>query len=389
MDTLPVRGAGEAVSNIGNLLIVGGGIAGTSLAVALRESGISTEIVELNPSWTALGMGIALTSPTLRALHTLGLLERCMEAGWSVTKIGRIDPTTGEVAYVGEAPRLAGLEHPASLGIMRPMFHQILAEAASAAGARVRLGVTLASLRQTLESVEVAFTDGTSGSYDLVIGADGIDSTVRELVWGPDLKPGFTGQTIWRVTVRRAPEVEAIVSVFGGPNANVGFNPVSADLMYIFIVQNTREQVRLPEDQLWGAARERLEGYAGLVARVRDQITANAPVIMRPAEAILVPPPWHHQRVLLIGDAAHATTPHMASGACIAIEDAVVLGELLRTDQPLDDVLTGFMNRRYERCRMVVEHSLQLGEWQQHPDTPGADPVRLRRESDALLALPI
>jgi 2-polyprenyl-6-methoxyphenol hydroxylase-like FAD-dependent oxidoreductase len=380
---------GKAVSSIGNLLIVGGGIAGTSLAVALRDSGISTEIVEVNPGWTALGMGIALTSPTLRVLQTLGLLERCMEAGWNVTKTGRIDGITGEVMYLGEAPRLAGLEHPSSLGIMRPVFHQILAEAASATGARVRLGVTLASIRQTLESVEVVFTDGASGSYDLVIGADGIDSTVRKLVWGPDLKPRFTGQTIWRVTVPRAPEVEAIVSVFGGPNANVGFNPVSADLMYIFIVQNTREQVRLPEDQLRAAARERLEGYAGLIARVRDQITEDTQVIMRPAEVILVPSPWHHQRVLLIGDAAHATTPHMGSGACIAIEDAVVLAELLQSDQPLESVLKGFMNRRFERCRMVVEHSLQLGEWQQHPDMPGADPVRLRRESDELLALPI
>jgi 2-polyprenyl-6-methoxyphenol hydroxylase-like FAD-dependent oxidoreductase len=86
--------------------------------------------------------------------------------------------------------------------------------------------------------------------------------------------------------------------------------------------------------------------------------------------------------VLLIGDAAHATTPHMASGACIAIEDSVVLGELLRSDRPLAGVLEEFMRRRYDRCRMVVELSLEF-------DTPGADPVRLRRESDELLALPI
>jgi 2-polyprenyl-6-methoxyphenol hydroxylase-like FAD-dependent oxidoreductase len=375
--------------SIGNVLIVGGGIAGTSLAVALRDSGISTEIAELNPEWTALGMGIALTSPCLRALQTLGLLEHCIDAGWSVTKIGRLDPTTGEVMYLGEAPRLAGLEYPSSLGIMRPVFHRILAQAARAAGAQVRLGVTLASIRQKLDSVEVVFTDGARGSYDLVIGADGIHSTVRELVWGPGLQPRFTGQTIWRVTLPRAPEVEAIVSMLGEQNANVGFNPVSPDLMYIFIVENTPEQVRLSDDQLPSAARERLEGYGGLIARVRDQITDDTQVLRRPAESILVPSPWHQGRVLLIGDAAHATTPHMGSGACIAIEDAVVLGGLLQSDRPLAAVLREFMDRRYERCRMVVEHSLQLGEWQQHPDTPGADPIRLRRQSDELLALPI
>jgi 2-polyprenyl-6-methoxyphenol hydroxylase-like FAD-dependent oxidoreductase len=376
-------------NNVRKLLIVGGGIAGMSLAVALRDSGITTEIVELNPDWTALGMGIALTAPTLRALHTLGLLEPCIEAGWSVTRVGRIDPTTGEVTYVGEAPKLAGLEYPASLGIMRPAFHRIMADKARAAAARVRLGMTLASIQQTSDSVEVVFSDGSSDRYDLVVGADGINSAVRELVWGSALKPEFTGQSIWRVTVPRQPEVEAIVSVAGGPNANLGFNPVSSDLMYIFIVQNTPERERLTEEQLPEAARRRLEGYGGLVARIRDQINATTQVLMRPAEAILVRPPWYQGRVLLIGDAAHATTPHLGSGACIAIEDGVVLGELLRTDRPTVDALADFMTRRFERCRMVVEHSLRLGEWQQHPDTPGADPVRLRRETDEFLARPI
>ena len=153
--------------------------------------------------------------------------------------------------------------------------------------------------------------------------------------------------------------------------------------------QNTPQRERLAEEHLPEAARRRLQGYGGLVARVRDQINATTQVLMRPAESILVRPPWYQGRVLLIGDAAHATTPHLGSGACIAIEDAVVLGELLRSDRPLVDVLAEFMVRRYERCRMVVEHSLRLGEWQQHPDTPGADPVRLRRETDELLAQPI
>jgi 2-polyprenyl-6-methoxyphenol hydroxylase-like FAD-dependent oxidoreductase len=134
---------------VSNVLVVGDGIAGMSLAVAVRDSGIRAEIVELHPGWTALGIGIALTAPTLRALRTLGLLDRCIEAGRSVTRVGTIDANTFEVSYLGEAPRLAGPEYPASLGIMRPVVHRILAEAARAAGARVRLGLTLASIRQT------------------------------------------------------------------------------------------------------------------------------------------------------------------------------------------------------------------------------------------------
>jgi 2-polyprenyl-6-methoxyphenol hydroxylase-like FAD-dependent oxidoreductase len=276
---------------------------------------------------------------------------------------------------------------------MRPAFHRILAQASHAAGARVRLGLSVVSLEQTADAVEVTFTDGSRGSYDLVVGADGIGSRVRELVFGPELQPTFTGQSIWRVTVPRPPEVHALVT-FPRPRArpgapNVGFNPVSPELMYVFMVQNTPEKVRPPRERLADLAREQLAGYGGLVARARARMTDPDQVLMRPAEAILVPPPWYRGRVLLIGDAAHATTPHMASGACIAIEDAVVLAELLGSELPLAALLERFMARRAERCRVVVENSLLLGEWQKHPNTPGADPERIARESAALLAQPI
>ena len=131
--------------------------------------------------------------------------------------------------------------------------------------------------------VHVTFTDGSIGSYDLVVGADGINSVVRQLVWGTEITPRFTGQSVWRITVPRQPEVEAIVTVQGGRNANIGFNPVSTEQMYVFIVQNTPEKVRLPDDPSVSAAlaRQQLEGYGGLVARAREQITDDSQVLMR------------------------------------------------------------------------------------------------------------
>ena len=93
--------------------------------------------------------------------------------------------------------------------------------------------------------------------------------------------------------------------------------------------------------------------------------------------------------MLLIGDAAHATTPHTASGAGLAIEDAVVLGELLRRGTPLAEALEEFMARRYERCRLVVENSLQVVEWEKHPDQAVTDPWQLLQGLRQLLAQPI
>jgi hypothetical protein len=95
-------------------------------------------------------------------------------------RVGSIDPTTGAVTYVGEAPKLAGLEYPASLGIMRPAFHRILADEARAAAERVRLGMTLASIRETSDSVEVAFADGSIDRYDLSDAAPAGDTGACE-----------------------------------------------------------------------------------------------------------------------------------------------------------------------------------------------------------------
>jgi 2-polyprenyl-6-methoxyphenol hydroxylase-like FAD-dependent oxidoreductase len=102
-----------------------------------------------------------------------------------------------------------------------------------------------------------------------------------------------------------------------------------------------------------------------------------------------VPNPWYVGRVLLIGDAAHATTPHLASGATIAIEDAAVLTEMI-AERPTDveELLARFMQRRFERCRMVVENGVRLGRWEREPVDRTADAVELMRTSFETLAQP-
>ncbi|HKV46263.1 MAG TPA: FAD-dependent monooxygenase [bacterium] len=103
---------------------------------------------------------------------------------------------------------------------------------------------------------------------------------------------------------------------------------------------------------------------------------------------LLLPKPWHRGRAVLIGDAAHTTPPQLASGATIALEDALVLAEALQAERPLPELLEMFVERRYERCRLVVENSYQLGEWEKNPSLPGADPVGLQSRSFAALTQP-
>jgi 2-polyprenyl-6-methoxyphenol hydroxylase-like FAD-dependent oxidoreductase len=144
-----------------------------------------------------------------------------------------------------------------------------------------------------------------------------------------------------------------------------------------------------PPEQLATLFRERLSEYGGLIGEVRDRdITHTENVVYRPLEALLVPAPWYQGRVLLIGDAVHATTPHLGQGAAQAVEDAVVLGEEVANGGPVTELLNRFMTRRFERCRFITQSSLQIGEWEQRP-SPTADHAGIIKEMHRVTALPI
>jgi 2-polyprenyl-6-methoxyphenol hydroxylase-like FAD-dependent oxidoreductase len=103
---------------------------------------------------------------------------------------------------------------------------------------------------------------------------------------------------------------------------------------------------------------------------------------------VLLPAPWHKGRVLLIGDAAHATTPHLGQGAAQAVEDAVVLGDLLARGESPPQLMEHYMQRRYERCRFIAESSVKIGEWEQHP-SPDADPMSLTKKMLQIVTAPL
>jgi 2-polyprenyl-6-methoxyphenol hydroxylase-like FAD-dependent oxidoreductase len=361
------------MTTIRNVLIVGGGIAGMSLAICLQKQGIQAEIVERKTDWTVLGVGIILQGPALRGLRRIGLLDRCLQEGFGSNEL-LIGGAAGHIFARLPQPQLAGPEYPATVAILRPALHTILAEASQETGVSIRLGLSVrsfGSLSQEANAVEVEFTDGTRGNYDLVVGADGIYSHVRELLFGKSIQPMYVGQVVWRANLERPPEVTD-VSMWYGPRNKAGLSPFSQQGMYLFLTQNVPAPPRPEQEQLPALLREQLAEYQGLVGEVRDHITDPQQINHRPIESLILPPPWYKGRVVLIGDAAHASTPHLAMGAAMAIEDAVVLSDLLTSNIPVEQMLEEFMRRRYERCRMVVENSLQLVAWEKESVAPDA-----------------
>jgi 2-polyprenyl-6-methoxyphenol hydroxylase-like FAD-dependent oxidoreductase len=174
-----------------------------------------------------------------------------------------------------------------------------------------------------------------------------------------------------------------------GPTNKSGFNPISETQMYIYALQNEPVRPRWPDAELPGRLRALLAEFGGALGRAREEVTSPEQIVCRPVFSLILPPPWHRGRVAVIGDAAHATTPQLASGASIAIEDAVVLARLLTSDVPLAAALEDFTRRRYERCRMIVENSELLGEWEKTPGAPDQDVVGVVARSYQALAQPV
>jgi 2-polyprenyl-6-methoxyphenol hydroxylase-like FAD-dependent oxidoreductase len=370
------------MTSVNRVLIVGGGIAGMSLAIALARSGIASEIVEADPDWRIYGAGITITGPTLRAFHRLGLLERIEAEGYCYNQT-RICDTDGRVIVPSRVSgRPLGAHIPNGGGIMRPVLHRILSDATRACGATVRLGVTVKAIRQDGAGVSATLADGTDCTADLLVGADGIHSSVRAMLFPDAPQPVLTGQGCWRAVLPRPPEVDGS-HVFVGA-AKAGIVPVSQAEMYLFLLQHVPDNPRMPEERFPELLAAQLRNFGGTLGAIREGLGPSSRINYRPLEKVLQPRPWHRGRTILVGDAAHATTPHLASGAGLAVEDALLLAEFLASGIAVEDALDRFTGRRYERCRMVVENSVRLGELEMR-HAPGEEQAALQRES--MLAL--
>ncbi len=373
------------MARVKNILIVGGGIAGLCTAIGLRDAGFKIEIIDSNPKWDVYGVGIIQLANALRALAALGLAEQAIENGFPMSSLVMYAPNGHLIANIPQ-PQIAGPNFPSQNGITRPKLHAILQKAVQATGATVRLGITTDQILEH-DGVDVSFSDGSSGRYDLVIGADGLRSKVRQLVFGNDLQPKYEGQVVWRYNLPRPPEVSDIWMWMGDPK--VGIVPLSPDLMYMFITDSAPDGVpRYPEETMALEMQKRLDGYGGLIGDLKAQITDPSKVVMRPFETILMPAPWNRGRVVLVGDSAHAMTAHIAQGAALAIEDAVVLSEELKASDHLETALANYNARRFDRVSQMVGMSRQICEWERNHDT-SADIPAMTIASMKLAAQPI
>ncbi|MEU8616377.1 FAD-dependent monooxygenase [Streptomyces sp. NPDC048623] len=308
------------------VLVHGGGIGGLTLATLLARRGHTVEVVEVRDELDALGVGIIQPSNALHVMREAGVLDACLAAGYEWEILTIADPAGNPRARIPQ-PRMDDV--PSANGIPRPALAALLADAARAAGATIRLGATIATLADDGEGVDVTLTDGSAGRWDLVVGFDGIGSPLRTRLYGDRYAPEYTGFANWRVTVPRLPQVEGVVMCMA-EQAKALLTPITDELMYLGAVFAEEETYRPGPDTAHEELAKRLAAFSGPIAEALASVTDPAAVVYTRISQVTVEEPWHVGRVVLAGDAAHASTPHLAQGAAMAVEDAVVLADALR-----------------------------------------------------------
>lgn len=337
------------------ILIIGGGIGGLTSAIALRARGFDVDVVERDPNWGVYGVGILQQSNVVRAMNDLGVLEDYLGAGFGFDHVDVYAPGGQHVAQV-PSPRLVA-EFPANVGISRPALHKVLGDRTIADGAVVKLGLTVATLIDDGGGVDIVLSDGTAKRYDLVIGADGLYSATRAMIFPDTPAPAFTGQGVWRYNLPRPDDLVSLRTYQS--DVGVGLVPLSNDIMYMFVT-TPEDGSRYSRDGLAAAMRAKLTGSAPAIAALGDAIVDDDQVVYRPLETLFIRGPWHKGRVVLLGDAVHATTPHLGQGAGMAIEDSIVLAEELARAANPPEAFANFQARRFDRCEFIVKTSLAL-----------------------------
>jgi naringenin degradation protein FdeE len=342
------------------VLVVGAGLAGLSLAISLGRAGVGVAVIDVTDQVERVGIG--LIGRVMFALEELGVLTACRSTGWvlpgSTSIFTFMFDASGRPLTVPPLAEPVDTRLPGAIMMYRPELIRILREEALRHGATLRYGLTVQSMDQSPDAVDVGFTDGSTGRYDLVVGADGVRSRIRGLLHGHEVRPTYTGETSLRWVLNQAPTGSGgfycakgtIVAVSRLPHA-MAFVSTGYSMPNTHVGQP--EAVRL--------LRQVLDKFtAPYIVELRQRLAGDQEVNVRPYEWLLVEPPWHRGRVAIIGDAAHATTAHLTSIGGMAFEDAVVLGQELTRRSTVAEALDAFQRRRTERVRLVVDTSVEL-----------------------------
>jgi 2-polyprenyl-6-methoxyphenol hydroxylase-like FAD-dependent oxidoreductase len=336
---------------ISDVVIAGAGIGGLTLAVALKRRGVRVTLLEREAELRPAGAGLALSPNAVVALKQLDLADAALGVGAVINRSAILDAAGRPLGAEIDAARLARDLGAPIVALHRARLHEVLLHAVGRD--TVRQGMAISRYEQDTDRVAVFCSNGARMDTSLLVGADGLRSTVRAQLVG-DGEPVYAGYTSWRgVTPAGAVPTPSRMTESWGHGERFGIVDIGFGQIYWFAVATAA-----PGGSDGDVRRELLSRFAGWHEPVRAIIEATpAAQILRTDISDRRPiHRWHEGRVVLLGDAAHPMTPNLGQGAGQAIEDAVVLGRCLaNADEP------GAALGQYERLRIARANSIVRG----------------------------
>jgi 2-polyprenyl-6-methoxyphenol hydroxylase-like FAD-dependent oxidoreductase len=345
------------MNDVRRVLIVGGGVGGLTAATAFAQRGVEVLLIERRPSFEVPGVGLGQPANALRIYEALGVLPEILASGFTYDRMFIFDPNRELI--VEHKFLLGGGKLPAFCALSRLRLHEILLGAAQRAGVAVRTGLTVSEIHDEGDRVVVVLSDGCNKTVDLVAGFDGIRSAMRRYLFGNAFVPHASGYGGWRVQVPRRAEVRGM-EFLQGVGSKTGAMPLADELMYLFHIRPEVPDAAFERRDYSRLLQERLAPYGSYVAEIAASLDGNSDIVYSPIEPILVPWPWHRGRVVIGGDAAHTSPPHLTQGAAMAAEDGYTLArEVLAGDGALEQRLMRWSQTRWARCAFVYAFSYQ------------------------------
>jgi len=331
--------------------IIGAGIAGLALAVHLEKANIEYQIFEQAASFKTVGAGILLANNAMQIFDQLDLSKKLTEKGNRTKTLNIVDQNLHIISSI-DLTKFEQKFKVSNIAIHRADLQESLLDSISSES--IHLDHQLKDMTET----DLIFQNGKTIPKGIVIGADGIQSTVRKVLFGKkEIK--FPGQICWRGVVDFTLP-EKYTHQFNeswGDGCRFGFAQINSKQVYWFALCNYKNSVSEWDDRSW---KQSFKTFHPLVVKLLQSTHASS-IHMAPISQLEILKKWHHKSICLIGDACHAMTPNMGQGAGQGIEDAYTLSKCLQHTNSIEASFDLFQKLRYKKLKSIVKNSWHIG----------------------------
>jgi 2-polyprenyl-6-methoxyphenol hydroxylase-like FAD-dependent oxidoreductase len=338
------------------ILIIGAGIAGLTTAIALKQKGIEFLVVEAVPEIKGLGAGISLAGNAMRVLKNLGVDEDVKNKGHQITSMV-IQDKTGKYISAMDAEKLSNQYGLDNVAIHRGALHEVLLSRVDPQ--KIITGKKAIGFENEHDRVGVFFEDGTKLFGDGVIVADGIHSAIRKILI-PDSLPRYSGYTCWRgITENKWNITKEAVETWGA-EGRFGYVPIGDNKVYWFACKNAHAKDAKMMSWTIQDLELNFKSYAQPIPSILES-TPSHELIWSDISDIEPLKQFAFGKLVMIGDAGHATTPNLGQGACMGMEDALAIADELSRNTSIEESFKRFEQKRIKRTTYIVNTSYQLG----------------------------